>query len=172
MTGTDHRIHNRAVHEDSIAGSGKSEDQDDDNAAAAVVVAVAAAAAEDGDMWYDQAVDGDGEIGAVAARTEAPAEIVSLERQTSTQIPGADSPFGKGSVFWLRLAEKAAGRAMGRENILVLVVGLDAPDAGLAVPVTRPQAWLPIREFARLPKAPKRRFRCSTSLVVHYEAAY
>lgn len=102
MTGTDHRIHNRAVHGNSIAGSGNSADQDDDNAAADVVVAdvvvAAAAAAEDGGMWYDQAV-GDGEIGAMAARTEAPDESVALERQTSTQIPGADSPFGRGSVL-------------------------------------------------------------------------
>jgi len=102
MTGTDHRNHKQAVHGNSIAGSGNFVDQDGDNAAVAVVVVAAvvvAAAAEDGDMWYDQADDGDGEISAVVARTEAHAESVALERQTNTQTPGVDSPFGKGSVL-------------------------------------------------------------------------
>lgn len=78
MTDVDHGYNDQVVPGYSIAGAGDVADEGPHG------------------IGYCQA--GDGEIVAAAERTAAHADSVALDCQTSTQVPGADSHFGKTSV--------------------------------------------------------------------------
>jgi hypothetical protein len=107
----DHGCNDQAVPGYSIAGG---VDQDDyaDN--------VGDAAEDPHGIGYRQA--GDGEIVATAERTVAHADSVALDCQTNTQVPDADSRFGK--TFVPRPIEK--NYATRRESCYGILVAAAA----------------------------------------------